>query len=443
MTMNSIDRRSAIHLDGTTLEGGGQLLRIALSISSLTQIPIHVTDIRGKRGPKSNPGKAGGMKPAHLAGAAWLAYATNADVTGLEMRSRNLIFQPAKVTGGECLTSNNEGFSEAYPRSEFNGVWNSIYEAGRLVRHESHISLATPGSIFLILQAVLPYILFTIPSAAYEPNTPNKPTPVRLTIEGGTNVFNSPSYEYISQVLFPILHAKLGIMPINMTLHRRGWSTGRADVGKVTFEVVPLEAGSVLAPFSLQNRGDLVAIHTSLFASSAALRARIRDVVTEKILKHFPDVDILYPVDEDSKHDKRLYLLLVAETSNGYRLARDWLYDEKIQPDRPEKTINRLVSKVVQDLIIELGHGGCVDEFMQDQLVVYQALAGGKTIVDGGGASLHTRTAQWVINRLLGIGMEGGSCHGIGYRCGQGPWTQSSIASPNVAQELTSLTLKD
>lgn len=55
-----------VHLEGTTLEGGGQLLRLALSLSSLTHIPIHVTRIRGNRS------KDGGLKPAHLAGVQWL-----------------------------------------------------------------------------------------------------------------------------------------------------------------------------------------------------------------------------------------------------------------------------------------------------------------------------------------------------------------------------------
>ena len=437
-----------IHIDGTTLEGGGQLLRLTLSLSSIAQIPIHITNIRGKRGPKSNPGQAGGMKPAHLAGAVWLANATDADVAGLEIKSRDLVFQPrdARQFNGE-ETKELVGPASDLSIGSRKTIWKNVYKDGRLVRRESYIALTTPGSIFLILQAILPYLLLTPPIPTLfetlQPDEKPEPVPISLTIEGGTNVFNSLSYEYASQVLFPMLHTHLGIEPITMTLHRRGWATGRADVGKVTFDIVPLKPGNPIRPFSFNSRGELAAIHMSVIAPSSAFRNKIRDLVIQKLLKAYPGVGITFPVEEDSKHDKRLYLLLVAETSNGYRLGRDWLYDEKINPDKPDKTVDRLVSKVVRDLAQELAHGGCVDEFLQDQLVVFQALADGTSYVDGGKPSLHTQTAQWAADRLLGTTFDGGKCRGIGYKSGQGLWLKDSTSTTEaIERDLEHMTIR-
>ena len=400
------------------------MLRLALSVSSLTQIPVHVSDIRGKRGPKSRPGKDGGLKSAHLAGAEWLALATDATTTGMAIKSRNLVFQPncikTTLPSNVDPTQEREIARSGHTETQ-HGVWKTIYIDGRPVKRTSHIPMSSPGSIFLILQAILPYALFSS-LTVNDVTMPNEPIPIRLTIDGGTNVFHSLSYEYAPQVLFPMLYSKVGIGPIKMTLHSRGWSTGRADVGKVLFDITPMKPGHVLPPFSFTDRGYVSKIHVSILADTFPARNNIRELVTEQLLKRYPNIEILFPVDEDSKHSKRLYLLLVAETSNGYRLGRDWLYDEKVSGDKLEKILHRLVSKVVRDLDDELAHCGCVDEFMQDQLVVFQAFAGGPTEVDGGKdgrASLHTQTARWVVKTLLGIRVVDGKCHGIGLQAGE------------------------
>ena len=399
-------------------------MRLALSVSSLIYTPIHVSDIRGKRGPKSAPGKAGGLKSAHLAGAEWLARATEASTTGMTIKSRDLVFRPTSIETPLPFTidSTQEHKKSKNGRIETqNGVWKNIYIDGQLVKRSSHISMSSPGSIFLILQAILPYVLFSSPKAG-DSITPNEPIPIRLTIDGGTNVSHSLSYEYASQVLFPMLFSKIGIGPIDMTLHSRGWSTGRADVGSVVFDISPIRPGYNISAFSFTNRGHVSKIHVSVLADTFAARTYIRELVTEQLLKRYSNTEILFPVDEDSKHSKRLYLLLVAESSNGYRLGRDWLYDEKIREDKLDNTLHRLVSKVVRDLDNELAHGGCVDEFMQDQLVVFQALAEGRTEVDGGTdrrASLHTQTARWVIETLLGPRFVEGQCDGIGQQAGE------------------------
>ena len=51
-----------VELDGRTGEGGGQLVRIAVAIASVTGVPIRITNVRGNR-----PGlRGGGTIPCHV-----------------------------------------------------------------------------------------------------------------------------------------------------------------------------------------------------------------------------------------------------------------------------------------------------------------------------------------------------------------------------------------
>ncbi|MCJ1239456.1 hypothetical protein MMC14_007452 [Varicellaria rhodocarpa] len=444
--MNSSNPSNLVHLDGTTLEGGGQLLRLALSLSSLTRIPIHVTDIRGKRAPRSRSGRGGGggggLKTSHLAGAQWLATATAAETVGMVVKSTEIIFKPYVLEEEESdfQSSNSVGASSSIAsdpkllqaKSMDTGS-NKLSSKQGLAIRESHIRMSTPGSIFLVLQAILPYLIFSsdIISAHTSPadDGDSIAIPQKLTIEGGTNVTQSLSFEYASQVLLPMLHSKLGIGPIEMTLHRRGWSMGSTSVGKVGFDVTPLRPGSTLPAFCFKDRGFLSKIYLSVLAPTVTFRSSVITMAKERLQGLYPDVSIDIEVNESSHHPKRLYLLLVAEASNGYRLGRDWLYDHRIKEETMENHTKELVEKVVNDLRRELDHGGCLDEFLQDQLVVFQALAKGRSVIqDGhnGEGSLHTKTARWVVEQVLGLKFERGSCNGIGFQVGQTYWKDDS-----------------
>ena len=82
-----------------------------------------------------------------------------------------------------------------------------------------------------------------------------------------------------------------------------------------------------------------------------------------------------------------------------------------------------MVKKVSDDLLAEIQHGGCADEYLRDQLVVFQALAQGRSKVSGGRTydglvvmSLHAQTAKWVAEEMLGVRFDGeGACTGVGF----------------------------
>ena len=451
--------KKLIRLDGTTLEGGGQLLRLALSFSSLTHIPLQIFNIRGNRAHPSGKGTGGGLKGSHLAAVEWLAKATGAKTEGAEIKSRELVFEPGQFPSHvpsqqQQVTHGNSRSKKGKNDCGGESVWRDIYEGSTLIQRRSEIASSTPGSIFLILQAVLPYLLFSTPldldQAPSELHTASndKPVPLRIRITGGTNVDKSMSYEYVAQVLFPTLY-KIGLPPISMHLEKRGWTHGGNVIGSVIFDITPFPRGYILPAFSFYERGHVLKFYASILAPSASDRETIMNDVVATLSKSYPDADTEFPISEDSHNPKRLYLHLAAETSNGFRLGRDWMYNRKATSATPQQKLHQLVEKVVRDLQQELAHGGCVDEFMHDQLVVFQALAEGRSSVyagkraDAKKGSLHTQTVRWVTERVLGVKFEeDGSCEGVGFRVGERYWEREANREGSVIEGVEKLEIK-
>lgn len=393
---------SLVHLDGRTLEGGGQLVRLALALSALARVPIHVHRIRGNRsGHSSRDG--GGLKSSHLAAFDFLANATGAKTWGGHVGSTEIVFE----AGGGVEQVIREGVrrNERLDRSE------NVHE----------IRLQKPGCVWLIFQAILPYILFAAPDHHS----------VLLIMSGGTNVPMSMSGEYVKQVMCPMFE-KIGLPRVQVDIEARGWTHGRAiQIGRVLIRVHPLKMGAKIPAFELKERGAISKIAISVLAGSEAMRMALIEQATRQVHDRYPQLQPAeVAVDEDSGDPKRLYLLLVAHTTNGCRLGRDWLYHEKIQgapsKSQAELIAEKVVDKVIGELALEIAHGGCVDEYMRDQLVVFETLADGKSHVDGGlntgEGSLHTKTCRWVAEQILADQAHfdaAGHCTGVGFSAGE------------------------
>lgn len=313
---------------------------------------------------------------------------------------------------------------------------------------------SSASSIMLIFQAVLPYLLF----AGNENGDP-----IELEINGGTNCSFSLSYEYLDQVLLPTLQDKFGIH-VERQLKKRSWTMGPVKQGSVWLRIHPLPPGQSL---KLQQPWDrpittedfkLKQIDVSMLVPHA-LKEHLERALVSDLGRLLPGVDVNFLLFEDSGHETRMYTLLVAHSETGLRWGRDYLYDKSRKNKGPETLSSEISRKVCKDLFEEISVRGVVDEYLQDQLVVFQALADGRTSfhrgakpagidTDGGVAddldgsnappdrprpersmrkdktdkpfgegSTHTTTARWVASELLPTVQwfdKGSVCDGTG-----------------------------
>jgi len=145
-----------ITLDGSQGEGGGQIVRTAVTLSAITGQPVEITRVRAGR-------EAPGLRPQHVTAIQAVGSLCDAQMRGVEIGSEALVFEPgSSVRAGE-------------------------YEWG----------VGTAGSACLVAQAII------LPLAL-------APGETQVKLYGGTHVPNSPSGHYLRDVYMPLL-LRMGI----------------------------------------------------------------------------------------------------------------------------------------------------------------------------------------------------------------------------------------
>ena len=173
-------------------DGGGQLLRTALSLSLCTGTPFRMSGIRAGR---SKPG----LMRQHLTALEAAATISHAAVTGAGLGSQEITFRPEAVKGGDYL-----------------------------------FSIGTAGSTTLVLQTVLP--------ALWHATAPSK-----LRLEGGTHNPLAPPADFLMHAFAPIVERMAA--PVAIDLERHGFYP--AGGGSIKVSVAPAK----LKPSSFLERG--------------------------------------------------------------------------------------------------------------------------------------------------------------------------------------------
>ena len=206
----------------------------------------------------------------------------------------------------------------------------------------------------------------------------------------------SPAIEYFQTVLFPLL-AKLGCR-VECQVLRRGYYP--AGGGEICVRVWPLHH---LEPLDMTDFGTLTSIHVQAFVSR--LSKRLGDEMARhavaKLRSLYPSwssliTDEVLVVPSHESGGACTGLIVLARTSTGCVLARSALGKKGMSG---QATADEAVDALRGDIEAR----ACVDEYMQDQLVVLMALARGKSRVACGPLSLHTRTAIHFAQLMTGV----------------------------------------
>ncbi len=156
-----------VKIDGSQGEGGGQILRTAVSLSAITGKPVEVTNIRANR---PNPG----LRPQHVIGIKIIADLFHAEFENLKVGADWIRFLPSDKFQGGSVT----------------------------------FDIGTAGSIPLVLMTVIPAVSLSN-------------NDLQIEVIGGTDVKASPTIDYIKYIVAEV-YRSIGIK-FSVDVPKRGY----------------------------------------------------------------------------------------------------------------------------------------------------------------------------------------------------------------------------
>jgi RNA 3'-terminal phosphate cyclase (ATP) len=209
-----------LEIDGSQGEGGGQILRTALSLAIITGQAIKIINIRAKR-------KTPGLMRQHLTAVNAAASISGAEVNGAQVGSTDLRFNPGNVQGGDY-----------------------------------NFNIGTAGSCTLVLQTVLPALLMAAQDS-------------RLVITGGTHNTMSPPFHFLQRAFIPLLK-QMGV-EVELQLNRFGFYP--AGGGEITATIKPKNR---LVPLHLESRGERVKAYAESYFAALPTHIAERELAVVK-----------------------------------------------------------------------------------------------------------------------------------------------------------------
>ena len=295
--------------------------------------------------------KRPGLRPQHLMAVKAMASITGGKMKGAEPGSMHLFFEPGQIRAGSYS-----------------------------------FDVGTAGSTSLVLQTMIPALLFGKGVSS-------------VLITGGTHVPWSPCFHYLSQVFAPAL-ACIGNV---LALEIEHWGWYPKGGGKIKAGISPV---SLLRSTERAQRGELKEIRVLSAVSnlSMSIAERQRDQVIRRFHGHglkTPRVEMLSAPSQGTGTLVFLMCRFEGGTAGFTSLGKKGKRAEEVADD------------ACSDLLQFLASDAAMDEHLADQLILYMALAKGRSSIVTERITTHLRTNMWVVEQFLPVTFQADETKGI------------------------------
>lgn len=327
-----------IEIDGSYLEGGGQILRTSCALAAITQKACRVFNIRKNR-PKP------GLMPQHLLGLRALAQLCNADLEGDLIGSSEIQLAPREISAKDLK-----------------------------------VKIETAGSITLVLQTLLLPALFA-------------PEAVKISFDGGaTDTFFAPTIDYLRYVFLKNLE-RIGIKTEINILKRGYYPEGGA---RVEMKVFPVK--NIMKKLGSLNWTECGPLKRILAVSGASVFLKDKKVA-ERQLTGIKEIlgKLKLPLEEKVEYyptqNPGSQICLAAEFEKTI-VGSDNL-------GKLGKRAEEIGREAAQNLLQEARSGACLDKHAADQILPFMALTGAQSQVTISAFTPHCQTNVWAIEKFL------------------------------------------
>jgi RNA 3'-phosphate cyclase len=260
------------------------------------------------------------------------------------------------------------------------------FHPGQVPPGELKIDIGTAGSITLLLQAILPPLLFA-------------PGPVHVLLRGGTDVAMSPPWDYFREVIAPALAP---LAESAFTLTRRGfYPKGGGEVSMRIqtrfhgdFEALRSDVRRVAGPMVLDAASETGSVEIHSVAHEELRKQEVAERQVAGAREVLRDVRTAASrVEYVRSPSIGTAVTVVAVLKSGARVGGGALGER----GKRAESVGR---DAAGRLMVAIESGRPVDENLADHLIPWLALRGGS--IRTAAITGHTRTNCWVVEQFLG-----------------------------------------
>ena len=303
--------------------------------------------------------KKPGLRPQHLTAVKAMASITAGKVVGAELGSTSLSFEPQRIVPGSYS-----------------------------------LDVGTAGSTSLVLQGMIPALLFAKDGS-------------RVVITGGTHVPWSPCFHYMVEVFLPALKRLGGVLQLE--IKRWGWyPKGGGEV------IASISPSAELKGIDLTRRGKLQG--ACVLSAVSNLPMSIAERQGDQALKRFSDHGDEVP---------QIELLNGPSPGTGTVVFIRGRFENVAAGftslGKKGKPAEKVADNACSDFFEFVASMVAVDDHLADQIVLYMALAKGRSSLIAGRITRHLATNMWVIEQFLPVRFQvdeeagGVSVEGVGF----------------------------